>query len=188
MNIVLTVIQARNQLLIAKPDSQLRFELLLAYFEKLAKTLPHYVHTAHTNGNESVNNMFTLTASKRKDYKATYKGRVDVQILRKNIGEEAVAWVLEALGIELHKTCYKMIHKLQEQQDWHKKRKQTAARKAKRRAEKEANAYLHSGVEHPHTYKNLQGEHSKKRKRQMKPASSKKAKTSENTEKPKRKQ
>lgn len=66
---------------LTKQDAQLRFELLVVYFDKLAQTLPHYIHTAHTNGNESVNNMFTLTAPKRKDYKATYKGRIDLQIL-----------------------------------------------------------------------------------------------------------
>jgi hypothetical protein len=148
---------------LSKPKDKIKYEFLIIYFNKLAEILPNYSHSAHTNSNESFNNMVTITAPKRKDYLRTIRGRLDLQAVRKNLGEMGLVRVLEKAGVAVHSSTIALLQKKQEQREDDAKRKKTNRYKQQRRENKENNRSLHSSVDNSkHSYKNLQEEKPKR--------------------------
>ncbi|KAL0477053.1 hypothetical protein AKO1_011398, partial [Acrasis kona] len=158
----------RSLINLEKPEHKIKYELLCKLFDKQAESLPQYVHNASTNGNESFNNQLTVTAPKRKDYKKTYKGRVDFALLRHNEGDAcATMTALKQLDLDVSSSTARVLEKIDLRKAQNKIRQQTPAYKSRRRENKDNNAELHSSVSHGHSYKNFEGERPKKKRRTL---------------------
>jgi len=112
------------------------FQVLNEYFFELSKFSKNYSQRASTQKNESFNRKIKSFATKNKDYKSSYKNRVDLGVLDELKGEGGREQVLVNFGVVVNDYTSNFYNFKQKLKDKDNRRKQSQFYKRKRKNNK----------------------------------------------------